>query len=129
MLLFPTLLYGSKSLAYVTRVPNVALHNRRDKKLTVTLVIVTIVSLIAWIPFQVFSISWHYSNSGELELLHFLKVLHYGNSLANPIIYALRMPEFKTAILRTIWCCRNQKVQVNVRVHNPPSVFYQETKL
>ena len=57
----------------LSRVPNVALHHRRNKKLTVTLVIVTIVSLIAWISFQVSSINWHYSNRGELKLYTFFK--------------------------------------------------------
>ena len=76
--------------------------NKRDYKLTVTLFIVTVLSLLAWLPMQVMSIvlsadtsfvwpTW--STLLRIELS--LKLLLFGNSLVNPILYSMRMPKFK----------------------------------
>jgi len=78
--------------------------NHVNKKLTVTLVIVTIVSLITWMPFQVISLcrvsclSWVILQ----RVVPATKFLHYGNSCVNIIIYAMRMPEFKNEVLRRL---------------------------
>ena len=75
----------------------------REKKLTKTLFIMTVVSLILWLPVVFFLYLKWLGDSSVTSLslstnFHFYKaflMLHYANSLVNPILYAFRMPEFK----------------------------------
>ena len=78
----------------------------RQKKLTVTLFIMTIVSLLIWLPFAIGSFVYLTSNS--IYSLYYLKKLNaqyallffsYANSLVNLFIYTIRMPEFRKALL------------------------------
>ena len=72
----------------------------RERKLTMTLLIVTIVSLLLYLPF-VFLFVFSISKSGIL-LIHLrtaVLFLYFANSLVNPILYAIRMPEYRSAFL------------------------------
>ena len=78
----------------------------RQKKLTVTLFIMTIVWLLIWLPFALGSFVYLTSNSiyslyylKHLNAQYALLVLSYANSLVNPFIYTIRMPEFRKALL------------------------------
>ena len=81
----------------------------RQKKLTVTLFIMTIVSLLMWLPHAVYvflllqsltSTMEFLSASQELVRLEFsLYILSLMNSLVNPIVYTIRIPEFRKALL------------------------------
>ncbi|XP_068676865.1 QRFP-like peptide receptor [Montipora foliosa] len=95
---------------------------RRERNLTKTLFIVTIVSLILVMPFTIF---WFvvFVTSGEmfetisdqtwLHLRCSLLCLLYANSLINPLLYALKMPEFKRALLLLLRCrSRSEPVQL-----------------
>ena len=86
---------------------------RRERKLTKTLFIVTIVSLIL---VRLFTICFLYdivspgeifetiSCQTQLHLRYLLHCLFYGNSLINPLLYALKMPEFKRALFLLLRC-------------------------
>ncbi|XP_068719044.1 substance-K receptor-like isoform X1 [Montipora capricornis] len=94
---------------------------RRERKLTKTLFIVTTVSLILVMPFTFFC--FHNSvTSGEmfqtisyetwLRLFYSLGCLFYANSVINPLLYALKMPEFKRALFLLLRCrYRSEPVQ------------------
>ena len=95
---------------------------RRERKLTKTLFIVTIVSSILMMPFTIF---WFlvYVTSGEMvetishetwpHLKLSLQCLFYANSLINPLLYALKMPQFKRALFLLLRCrSRSETVQV-----------------
>ena len=78
----------------------------RERKLTVTLFITTLVSLLLWLPFSIFPfVGWStdilnsFSLKELLYLFHSLRFLYYANSLVNPILYTIRMPAFKKALL------------------------------
>ena len=76
-----------------------------DRKLARTLVLVTVVSLIAWLPFQLIYYIGTLCRTCALvpnTLLYFSKMLHYGNSLVNPIVYCFRIPEFYKKTLRIL---------------------------
>ena len=85
--------------------PNLQHHGaaNREKQLTVTLVVVTIVSLITWLPVVVLfllvynnSTSYYVmSDEGNFHVTPALTVLITANSLVNPIMYAVRMAEFR----------------------------------
>ena len=78
----------------------------RQRKLTVTLFITTLVSLLLWLPYGIFlfvywsrNIFHSVSHPEHFRLLCSLSFLYYANSLANPILYTIRMPNFKKALL------------------------------
>ena len=79
----------------------------REKRLTMTLLIVTVVSLVLYVPhvlyrslhyFRKFEIWRSLSPSVYFHLDSALLALSYANSLANPILYAIRMPEYRSAL-------------------------------
>ena len=76
----------------------------RQRKLTVTLFIMTIVSLLLCLPFVVYT----FVLSSDLVRVSFLtdkrlrlyfSLLYHTNSLVNPIIYTIRIPAFRKALL------------------------------
>ena len=91
----------------------------RDKKLTKTLFIMTVVSLMLWLPLVVFLYLVRLGDSSVTSLslpTHFhlfnaLVFLYFANSLVNPILYAFRMPEFRRALV-SLLRCRSQPAAV-----------------
>jgi len=78
----------------------------RERKLTMTLLIATVVSFLEYLPFVI--IYYILLNTEILDTLSFsvfyhlrnaVLVLFYSNSLVNPILYAIRMPEYRSALL------------------------------
>ena len=76
----------------------------RERKLTKTLFIVTLVSLLMWLPYAIFiflsDVTKVFINSSWLLYFRIndsLVVLFYANSLFNPIVHTFGMPEFKRA--------------------------------
>ena len=90
----------------------------RQKKLTVTLFIMTIVSLLMWLPHAVFIFLYQtgvikFLSSQESVRLDFsLKILYFMNSLVNPIVYTIRIPEFRKALLLLFKRQRRQNARV-----------------
>ena len=91
----------------------------RERKLTMTLFIVTVVSLLLYVPNVVFffasslsksKIHWPVLNHVEYTLVS----LFYANSLVNAILYAIRMPKCRSAFLALF--CRRAKQQRQVAV-------------
>ena len=79
---------------------------RRQRKLTVTLLIMTIVSVLLWLPYAVATFVYHttdsirsLSNTKIKRLNMFLLLLFCTNSFVNPVVYTVRMPEFRKALL------------------------------
>ena len=78
----------------------------RQRKLTVTLFITTLVSLLLWLPYNIL-LFLHWSSgilhslslSEQIRLAYSLQFLFFANSLVNPILYTIRMPDFKKALL------------------------------
>ena len=76
----------------------------RQRKLTVTLFIMTIVSLLTYLPSIAFIFIFISFQTGiisqEILRLDFsLIILYFLNSLVNPVVYTIRMPEFRKALL------------------------------
>ena len=80
----------------------------RERKLTMTLLMVTVVSLMLYLPYVIFRYVWYISKfeilrsvnpSVRFHLDFVLLFLYYGNSLANPILYAFRLPEYRSTVL------------------------------
>ena len=91
----------------------------RERKLTMTLLIVTVVSLMLYLPHVVFCFVYvscklenYWSARSHLECT--LLFLFYANSLVNPILYAIRMPEYRSAFLALFRRPARQQRQVAV---------------
>ena len=82
----------------------------RGRKLTKTLFIVTVVSLLLTLPIIIVPlccpIQFYTSTPFHLDL--FLFFMLYANSLVNPLLYTVRIPEFRRALL-SILHCRSQR--------------------
>ncbi len=83
-------------------------HNRalQNKRLTKTLLFVSVLALLSWLPLIILncltaldvSMPWRYSVIAS--------ILNYSNSFINPVVYALRIPEFKQAL--ALCCLRRE---------------------
>ena len=87
----------------------------QDRKLTVSLFIVTVVSLVTWLPSQALNVAvvWFrpLPHIAFIRLYYSFMLLLFANSLVNPIIYSFRMPQFRQAVLRLV-CRRSAERQV-----------------
>ena len=88
----------------------------RERKLTMTLLIVTVVSLLLYVPHAVFLFVFYISKSGIvlIHLYYAVVFLFFANSLVNPILYAIRMPEYRSAFLALFRRRAQQQRQVVV---------------
>ena len=95
---------------------------RRQRKLTITLFIMTIVSLLLWLPFAV--VTFVFFTTDSIRSLSSLKILRldlsliisfYTNSFVNPVVYTIRMPEYRKALL--LLFTRRQRKNAAVILH------------
>ncbi|CAH3188681.1 unnamed protein product [Porites evermanni] len=90
----------------------------RQRKLTVTLFITTLVSLLLWLPYGIYLFAawltgicnYRIAYPKGATLSYLMPFLFYTNSLVNPILYAIRMPDFKKALLSFFRCHRRENV-------------------
>ena len=87
---------------------------RRQRKLTVTLLIMTIVSLLLWLPYAIGTFVFYTTDSirslSDTKIMRLnmsLLLLFYTNSFVNPVVYTIRMPRFRKALL--LLCSRRQR--------------------
>ena len=79
-----------------------------DIKLAWTLFLVTAIFFITWTPFVIINALYIYiCLSGACpnisrDVIYFTKLLQYGNSCVNPIIYVVRIPAFQKAVVNTL---------------------------
>jgi len=99
----------------------------RESKLTMTLLIVTVVSLLLYLPRVVmnyvllitkFKIRQTLSFSVDFHLNFSLFALFYANSLVNPILYTIRLPEYRSALLALFRKRPQQQRQVAVALRD-----------
>ena len=93
----------------------------RERKLTMTLLIVTVASILLYLPYTIiYFLVWttdvftSMSTVTQIRLVRILRVLFYANSLVNPILYAIRMPEYRSAVLALFRRRPQQQRQVAV---------------
>ncbi|XP_032219339.2 adenosine receptor A3 isoform X2 [Nematostella vectensis] len=75
--------------------------NDQDRRLVLMLFLVTSLFILTWLPFHVLNTVTFFCMSCRFipyEVPYFIKLLHYGNSLINPVIYSYLVPEFKKTI-------------------------------
>ena len=96
----------------------------RERKLTGTSLIVALVSLLSWLPLIIYSILW---SSQKLPKLSQRSDFHIGmtlasiflmNSIVNPVIYAMRMPEFRASVSQIFCRAVNRAIQPDLPLRN-----------
>lgn len=102
-----------------SRLPNPH-RNTSDEKLSKTLLLLTGCFVITWLPFEVLVVVLNLCVTCRqlpVVTVYIIKFLHFNNSLINIIIYPLRIPEFKEALLHLLPWKRNEDIsQLNVGV-------------
>ena len=88
----------------------------QNRRLIQSLLIVIVCFWLMWLPFTICTTRWIYPckvprcRRCSLLSLIFLKVLHYSNSFANPIIYAIGLPGFRSTIKQTF--CKKKRAML-----------------
>ena len=88
----------------------------QNRRLIQSLLTVIVCFWLRWLPFTICTIRWIYPckvrrcRRCPLLSLNFLKVLHYSNSFANPIIYAIGLPGFRSTIKQTF--CKRKRAML-----------------
>ena len=86
-----------------------------DRKLSLTVFIVTTVFILTWLPFHVINLivflrckSFPCLAQPSHQLIYTVKLLHYTNSILNPVIYSLRLQDFRSTLKKFLyrkgWC-------------------------
>ncbi|XP_068723032.1 adenosine receptor A2a-like [Montipora capricornis] len=86
-----------------------AFRDARDFKLAKTVALITGVFLVTWLPFQIFLLIINLCIScRELSpvLGTIFKLLQYGNSVVNILIYSFRIAEYRSALFEILRCCK-----------------------
>ena len=81
-----------------SRHPQFHSRSKRERKLTGTALIVSLVSLLCFLPAIINLAFFNYFINFHIDIA--VEVLFLANSLVNPIIYALRMPGFRKCLLQ-----------------------------
>ena len=95
----------------------------RQRKLTVTLFITTLVSLLLWLPYGIYLFVVWLSGICNYRIAYpkgvtwgyLMRFLFYANSLVNPILYAIRMPDFKKALLSFFRCHQRENAAIALK--------------
>ncbi|XP_073255115.1 adenosine receptor A1-like [Porites lutea] len=88
-----------------SRIPNET-QARKNVHLNKTLLLITTIFVLSWLPFQVlaavlnFCISCRRLNKTLIILLYVIKLLHYSNSFMNFLVYCFRMSDYRKALSR-----------------------------
>lgn len=96
----------------------------KDKKLAITLFVITGIFIFTWMPFEVVIIIVHFCkqcNPPSHRLVYVIKLLQYSNSFVNTLVYSFRMQEFRRAIFSFIRS-GSLSPKRNIQVRNVPGV-------
>ena len=85
--------------------PQLHFRSKRERKLTGTALIVSLVSLLCFLPAMIYGacLRLFFTCFRNVHIQIAVLVLFLANSLVNPIIYALRMPEFREGLIQLVY--------------------------
>ena len=88
------------------RIPGEA-QARKNVHLNKTLLLITVIFVLSWLPFYVSNIVENFCASCEMfRVVYVMKFLHYSNSFMNFLVYCFRMPDYRKALSRMLHKCR-----------------------
>ena len=83
---------------------------KKEWKIAKTLILVTCLFALSWLPFFIYMILLHHCTQcqdffqGHSYILTITKVLHFGNSSINPLVYAIFNKQFRSAFKKVLCC-------------------------
>ena len=84
----------------------------RNRRLTKTLLLVSILALVCWLPIVILNILINITKTSiPLKFYYMVNILNYSNSFVNPIVYVFRIPEFQQA-LRSCYTKRRPAIKM-----------------
>ena len=88
-----------------SRHPQFHSRSKRERKLTGTVLIISLVSLLCTLPAIMYIACYVFSSTCfiNISIEMAVVVLFLANSLVNPIVYALRMPGFREGLLQIVY--------------------------
>ena len=91
----------------------------KERKLSVTLLMVTGISVLTILPFTIFAsipvdVKEKWPSASSFHIYRILSVIYIANSIVNPLVYAIRMREFRNA-LRNLVSGKRQAAQKRQR--------------
>ena len=87
-------------------------RDSQNKRLTKTLLFVSILALLCWIPLVILNgLIFVYDVQIPWTFYDLVNVINYSNSFANPVVYALRIPELREAL---VLCCLRRPAAPNM---------------
>ena len=87
-------------------------RNLQNERLTKTLMFVSILSLLCWLPVIIVLSLMALGVSTPWRWFVIAIFLNYSNAFVNPVVYALRIPEFRQALAQ---CCVIRRAEVNTK--------------
>ena len=97
----------------------------RDKKLSKTLLVVTAIFIITWMPFESIIIIVHFCKDcayPSIRIVYVIKLLQYSNSFVNTLVYSFRMQDFRKAIFSFLRTGSLSSKRRRTRVRNATGV-------
>ena len=97
----------------------------QNQRLTKTLLLVSVLSLLSWLPLSIvifFIVSVDHIASGTFTIYYITVLLNYSNSFVNPVVYALRIPEFKQVIGKYCFRKPNARSMMNMTKKNSEGI-------
>ena len=87
-------------------------RDSQNKRLTKTLLLVSILTLLSCLPLIIFNcLIYVFDVQIPWKFYYLVNVINYSNSFANPVVYALRIPEFRKAL---VLCCSRRPAVPNI---------------
>jgi len=87
-------------------------RNSQNKRLTETLLFVSILAFLCWILLVILNgLYVVYDIQISFHFYDLVNLINYSNSFANPVVYALRIPEFKEVL---VLCCSRRPLALNM---------------
>ena len=86
-------------------------RDSQNKRLTKTLLLVSILTLLSCLPLIIFNCLTVFDVQIPWKFYYLVNVINYSNSFANPVVFALRIPEFREAL---VLCCSRRPAVPNI---------------
>ena len=84
----------------------------RNRRLTKTLLLVSILALLCWLPIVILNILIYITKTSiPWKFYYMVNILNYSNSFVNPIVYVFRIPEFQQALRL---CCTKSRPAIKM---------------
>ena len=70
----------------------------KESSLSRICLLITVVSLVTWLPFVIVNMVFTANLNFHFHVFYVTKFLHYANSLLNPVLYVVKIPDFRASL-------------------------------